>query len=102
MQSKATEPIPRARKILPNFVEPLAAGLPGAVQHQEARRGLSRQDVTDEGVAVERNVEAARHVVPHKASRSPEERERRREIAAARTAALPQTSTRRRARVRPV
>ena len=102
MQSKATEPMPEARKVLADLTEPLAVRLPRAVQHQEARRLLARQHVSDEHVPVKGNAETAHHLAPHSASRRPEERWRRRETAASKTDPVPQISTRERARVMPV
>ena len=102
MQSKADRADAVRPEVFSELPKALSTRLAGAVQHQEARRPLPRHDVADEDVSVERNAEAAHHPAPHRASRSPEERVRRRETAAAKTSALPQISTRERARVRPV
>ena len=88
--------------MLADLTEPRAVRLPRAVQHQEARRLLARQHLSDKRAPVKGNVETAHHLAPHSASRSPEERWRRRATAASKIDPAPQISTRERARVMPV
>ena len=97
----------RAMSVLPVPVPPLlaeslAAGLPGAVQNQQARMLLPGHDVPHQDMAVERDTEDACHRAPHSASRRPDERVRRRATAASKTDRVPHISTRERARVRAV